>query len=96
VRATVSITEMFADFPLETKALSLFGVMATRIGKVPTGISVITWFVVVSIAATLLVNLLVTKRDPAKAEDAKAKAKIINSKDRRYVFIVKERDSAGN
>jgi hypothetical protein len=32
----------------------------------------------------------VTKRDWAKAEDAKAKAKVINSKGRRYVFIVKE------
>lgn len=30
------------------------------------------------------------KRDWAKAEDAKANAKIVNSKARRYVFIVKD------
>ncbi|MGH7981998.1 MAG: hypothetical protein ACREFF_02495 [Candidatus Udaeobacter sp.] len=63
--------------------------MAIRIGKVPTGISVITWFVELSITATLLEYLLVTKRDCAKAEDPKAN-KITNSKGRRYVFIVKE------
>jgi hypothetical protein len=55
---------------------------------VPTGISVITWFVELLITATLLEYRLVTKRDWAKAEDAKAKARIINSKGRRYVFIV--------
>ena len=90
VRVTVSRTEMFEDFALETKALSLFGVIATRIGKLPTRISVRTWLVELSITATLLEYLLVTKRDWAKAEDAKAKAKVINSKGRRYVFIVGE------
>jgi len=39
-----------------------------------------------SITATLLEYLLVTKRDCAKADEAKAK--IINNKDRGYIFIV--------
>ena len=45
----------------------------------------------VSITATSSEYLAGTKREEgvAKAEDAKAKAKIINSKDRRYVFITK-------
>src|SRR5438874_6191495 len=85
VRATVSRTEMLADVPLETKALSRFGVMAMRIGKVPTGIWVTTWLVEVSITATSSEYLAGAKRVWAKAEDAKAKP--INSKDRRYFFI---------
>ena len=89
VRATVSRTEMLADVPLETKALSRFGVMAMRIGKVPTGIWVTTWLVEVSITATSSEYLAGQKRNWAKAEEAKAKAKIINSKGRRYVFMVK-------
>src|SRR6476620_6546904 len=88
VRATVSRTEMLADIPLETKALRRFGVIAIRIGKLPTGIWVTTWVVVMSITATSSEYLAATNRDWAKAEDAKAKAKIINSKGRRYVFIV--------
>jgi len=59
--ATVSRTEIFAVCALETKALSRFGVMAIRIGKLPTGISVTTWLVELSITATLLEYLLVTK-----------------------------------
>jgi hypothetical protein len=45
----------------------------------------------VSITATSSEYLAGAKREwgPAKAEDAKAKAKIINSKGRRYVFIKK-------
>ena len=88
VRATVSRTEMLADIPLETKALRRFGVIAIRIGKLPTGIWVTTWLVEMSITATSSEYLAATNRDWAKAEDAKAKAKIINSKGRRYVFIV--------
>ena len=87
VRATVSRTDIFAECPLETKALRRFGVITIRTGKVPTGISVTTWFVEVSITAVLSEYLLVTKRCWAEAEYAKAKAKIINSKGRRYVFI---------
>src|SRR6266576_1311229 len=90
VRATVSRTEMVPSLPLETKALSRFGVMARRIGKVPTGIWVTTWSVKGSITATSAEYLVGTKRDWAKAEDAKAKAIIINSKGRRYVFITKK------
>src|SRR6266576_2774751 len=89
VRATVSRTEMLADIPLETKALRRFGVIAIRIGKLPTGIWVTTWLVEMSITATSSEYLAATNRDWAKAEDAKAKAKIINSKGRRYVFMVK-------
>ena len=43
----------------------------------------------VSITATSLERLAGQKRDWAKAEDAKAKAIIINSKGGRYVFIRK-------
>src|SRR5438552_6421032 len=88
VRASVSRTEMLADIPLETKALRRFGVIAIRIGKLPTGIWVTTWLVEVSITATSSEYLAATNRDWAKAEEAKAKAKIINSRGRRYVFIV--------
>jgi hypothetical protein len=48
---------------------------------------VTTWLVEVSITATSSEYLAATNRDWAKAEDAKAKAKIINSKGRRYVLI---------
>jgi hypothetical protein len=90
VCATVSRTEMLAESPSETKALRRFGVIAIRTGKAPTGIWVTTWLVEVSITATSLEYLAGTKRDWAKAEDAEAKAKIIDSKGRRYVFIVKD------
>ena len=47
--------------------------------------------VVVLITAVVSEYLVVTKRfGAAKAWDAKAKTKIINSKGRRYVFIVKD------
>src|SRR5215471_13037281 len=82
VCATVSRTETLADFPLETKALSRFGVIAIRIGKLPTGIWVTTWLVEVSITATSSEYLAGQKReegcvgticaDWAKAEEAKA------------------------
>ena len=65
--------------------------MAIRIGKVPTGIGVTTWLVEVSITATYR-SISWYKKDWAKAEEAKAKAKIINSKGRRYVFIGRELD----
>jgi len=48
---------------------------------------VTTWLVEVSITATSSDNLEGQKRDCAKAEEAKAK--IIDSKGRRYVFIIK-------
>ena len=77
VCATVSRTEMLAECPLEIKALSRSRVMAIRIGKAPTGIWVTTWLVEVSITATSSDNLAGQKREWAKAEDAKAKAKSI-------------------
>src|SRR4030095_14824911 len=89
VSATVSRTEMLAELAFDTKALSRSGVMTIRIGKVPTGIWVITWLVEISITATSSEYLAGTNRDWAKAEDAKAKAKIINSKGKRDVFMVK-------
>ena len=93
VCATVSITETFEECPLQTKALSLFGVVVIRTGKAPTGIEVLTWFVEVLITAVVSEYLVVTKRfGAAKAAYAKAKAKIINSKYRRYVFIGKQLD----
>ena len=90
VCATVSRTEMLADSELEIKALSRSGVIAIRIGSLPTGIWVTTWLVEVLITATSSDNLEGQKRDWAKAEEARAKAKIIDSKGRRYVFILKE------
>jgi hypothetical protein len=45
-----------------------------------------------SITATSLEYLAGQKRDWAKAEEAKAKTKIINSKGRRYVFISRKMD----
>src|SRR5215472_12202819 len=77
VCATVSRTETLADFPLETNALLRSGVIAIRIGKLPTGIWVTTWLVEVSITATSSEYLAGTKRDWAKAEEVKAKAKSI-------------------
>src|SRR5215467_3037580 len=90
VRATVSRTEMVPESSSATKALSRSGVVAIRIGVSPTGIWVTTWLVEVSITATSSEYLAGQKRDWAKAEEAKAKAKIINSKGRRYVFIVED------
>src|SRR5207249_9663172 len=87
VCATVSRTEMLADSELEIKALSRSGVIAIRIGSLPTGIWVTTWLVEVLITATSSEYLAGTKRertragdicaDWAKAEEAKAKAKSI-------------------
>src|SRR5436190_7054070 len=91
VSATVSRTEMLSESASVIKALSRSCVIAIRIGKLPTptGIWVTTWLVEVSITATSSEYLAGQKRNWAKAEEAKAKAKIINSKGRRYVFMVK-------
>ena len=89
VSLTVSITETFEECPLQTKALSLLGVMVIRTGKVPTGIEVPTRLVEVLITAVVLEYLVVTKRCWAEAWYAKAKTKIINSKGRGYFFIIK-------
>src|SRR5215471_15304410 len=87
LRATVSRTEMVPVCASEINALRRSSVIAIRIGKAPTGIWVTTWLVEVSITATSSEYLAGTKRDWAKAEEAKAKAKIIESNGRRYVFI---------
>ena len=79
VSATVSRTETLAECPLQTKALSRFGVVVMRTGKSPTRIAVTTWLVEVSITAVVLEDLVVTKRCWAEAEYAKAKAKIISA-----------------
>ena len=99
VRATVSRTETLAESMLLTKALRRSGVVAIRIGVSPTGIWVTIWLVAVSITATSSEYLAGQKRerwrvgdicaDWAKADEATAKAKIINSKGGRYVFIRK-------
>src|SRR5437867_3318934 len=52
VCATVSRTEMLADSELEINALSRSGVIAIRIGSLPTGIWVTTRLVAVLITAT--------------------------------------------
>src|SRR6266487_4326261 len=90
VCATVSRTEMLPDSELEINALSRSGVIAIRIGSLPTGIWVTTRLVAVLITATSWEYLAGTQRegrrvgdicaDWAKAEDAKAKP--ISSKDR--------------
>ena len=88
VCATVSRTETFEECPLQTKALSRFGVVVMRTGKAPTGIEVRTRLVVVLITAVVSEYLVVTKRfGAAEAWYAKAKTKIINSKRRGYFFI---------
>jgi hypothetical protein len=79
VSATVSRTETLAECPLQTKALSRFGVVVMRTGRSPTGIAVITWLVEVSITAVVVEDLKVTKRCWAGAEYTKAKAKIIRA-----------------
>ncbi len=89
VSATVSRTEMVPETSSDTKAVRRSGVVAIRIGTAPTGIWVTIWLVEVSITATSSEYLAGQKRDRAKAEEAKAKAKIINSKGRRYVVIPK-------
>ncbi len=97
VRETVSITETVPDLASETKALSRFGVIAIRIGKLPTGILVSIWSFEVSITATSLEYLEGTKRVCAKAEDAMAQAEVINSKGRRDVLIENDvRESTAN
>ena len=93
VRVIVSITETLEEDPLEINALLRSGVIAIRIGKEPTGIWVTTWSAYVSITATSSEYLAGTQRvcaDWAKAEEAKAKAKIINNKGGRYVFITRK------
>ena len=99
VSATVSRTEMVPETSSDTKAVRRSGVVAIRIGTAPTGIWVTIWLVEVSITATSSEYLAGQKRerwrvgdicaDWAKADEAKAKAKIINSKGKRYVFIPK-------
>jgi hypothetical protein len=91
VSVTVSRTEMLSESKSVINALRRFGVIAIRIGEAPTptGIWVTTRLVEVLITATSSEYLAGTKREwgAAKAEDAKAKAKIITSKARRYLFI---------
>ena len=97
VSATVSRTEMVPETSSDTKAVRRSGVVAIRIGTAPTGIWVTIWLVEVSITATSSEYLAGQKRerwrvgdicaDWAKAEEAKAK--IINSKGRRYLVIPK-------
>src|SRR5919108_202090 len=89
----VSKTETLEEASLEINALLRSGVIAIRIGKSPTAIWVTTWLAYVSITATSLEYLAGTQRegaDWAKAEDAKAKAKIINNEAARYVFITRK------
>ena len=73
VRATVSRTEMLADCASEINALSRFGVIAIRIGKRPTGISVTTWLVEVSITATLLEYLVGDKKGLGQSRGCEGK-----------------------
>src|SRR5439155_17813136 len=94
VCATVSRTEMLADSELEINALSRSGVIAIRIGSLPTGMWVTTRLVAVLITATAweyLAGIQMEGRrvcvicaDCAKAEDANAERSRCN--DRRTYF----------
>src|SRR5207249_9767091 len=97
VSVTVSRTEMLAESKSVINALRRSGVIAIRIGEAPTptGIWVMTWLVEVSITATSSEFFAGQKREWAKAEEAKTKPKIINSKGRRYVFILRKWIKAG-
>ena len=53
--------ETVLDWLLETYAFSPLGVMASRTGRPPTGIWVVTWFVAESITATESEKVVTTK-----------------------------------
>src|SRR5439155_17425358 len=61
IRFSVSMTETVLSSWLETYAFSPSGVMASRIGCMPTGIVVVIWSVAESITVTQFEPLVVTK-----------------------------------
>ena len=61
IRFSVSMTEIVLLPVLETYAFSPSGVIASRIGDLPTGIFVVIWLVAESITVTEFESVVTTK-----------------------------------